>query len=183
MVIFLTPMELAMAPDFVQRAVDDGYQPVIVPENIRRKLSSLRDASGNPMRDLSRYRDEWQQSFQFAFIDPSDFTEHERTSWEMLPSIFAARGGRPARVKHVLVSETMRLMEGSYQEAVGLWDDAEGRIIVKRSQLQSLPAFAGTVLHELCHSLSGAPDLSLAFEERMTTELGRLASRYISPAT
>jgi len=28
-------------------------------------------------------------------------------------------------------------------------------------QLQSLPKFAGTVLHELSHALSGAPDVSL----------------------
>jgi len=181
-VIFLTPLELALAPDFVQRAVDDGYQTVIVPENIRRKLPSLRDALGNPIRDLSQYRDEWQQSFRFTIVDPAEFTDHERASWEALPKIFAARGGMPSRVKEVLVSETMRLMESSYQEAVGLWDGAEGRIIVKRSQLQSLAAFAGTVLHELSHALSDAPDVSFEFEEQLTRELGRLVARHLAKA-
>jgi hypothetical protein len=178
-VIFLTAYELALAPDFVQRAVDDGYETIVVPETIRRKLPSLRDALGNPIRDLSRYRDEWQQSFRFTFIDPASFTTRERAVWDMLPQIFATRGGRPRRVRDVTVSETMRLMEGRYQEAVGLWDNEDGRIIVKRTQLQSLPAFAGTVLHELSHALSDAPDVSLEFETKLTEELGTVVARHL----
>jgi hypothetical protein len=74
----------------------------------------------------------------------------------------------------------MRLMEGRYQEAVGIWEPAEGRIIVKRTQLQSLAKFAGTVLHELSHALSGAPDMSLEFEQQLTEELGGIVSRNIT---
>jgi hypothetical protein len=75
----------------------------------------------------------------------------------------------------------MRLMEGRYQEAVGVClEPAEGRIIVKRSQLQSLTDFAGTVLHELSHALSGAPDMSLEFEQQLTREPGRIVARNIT---
>jgi hypothetical protein len=46
----------------------------------------------------------------------------------------------------------MRLMEGRYQEAVGVWEEADGLIIVKRClaaisvppRLQSLPTCRGT---------------------------------------
>jgi hypothetical protein len=55
----------------------------------------------------------------------------------------------------------MRLVGGRYQEAVGVWEPGEGWIIVKRSQLQSLADFAGTVLHESSHTLSGAPTRAL----------------------
>jgi hypothetical protein len=179
-VIFLTPYELALAPDFVQRAVEDGYETIVVPETIRRKLPGLRDALGNPMRDLNRYRDEWQDSFRFTFIDPASFTASERAVWDRLPQIFAARGGRPKRVRDIRVSETMRLMEGRYQEAVGLWDDEDGQIIIKRTRLQSLATFAGTVLHELSHALSGAPDVSLEFEEKLSQELGTIVARHLA---
>jgi antirestriction protein ArdC len=74
----------------------------------------------------------------------------------------------------------MRLMEGRYQEAVGVWQPAEGRIIVKRSQLQSLADFAATILHELSHALSGAPDLSLEFEQQLTAELGAIVARNLT---
>jgi hypothetical protein len=70
-------------------------------------------------------------------------------------------------------------MEGRYQEAVGLWDNEDGRIIVKRTQLQSVAAFAGTVLHELSHALSGAPDVSLEFETKLTEELGTVVARHL----
>jgi hypothetical protein len=179
-VIFLTAFELAYAADFVQRARDDGYEIIIVPETIRRKLPGLRDALGNPMRDLDRYRNEWQDSFRFTFIDPGDFSDSERAVWEALPRIFAARGGRPRHVTDVRVSETMRLMEGRYQEAVGVWEPAEGQIIIKRTQLQSLAKFAGTVLHEMSHALSAAPDVSLEFEQQLTEELGCIVSRSIA---
>jgi hypothetical protein len=175
-VIFLTPIELAIARDFVQRAMDDGYETVIVPENIRRKLPGLRDAAGNPIRDLGQYRDEWQESFHFEFIDPTNLSSAERAVWDTLQRIFAVRGGRPKRVKDVRISATMRLMEGRYQEAVGLWEPEAGVIIVRRDQLSSTDRFAGTVLHEASHALSGAPDVSLEFEQQLTHELGHVAA-------
>ena len=176
-VIFLTPVELAQAREFVQRAVDDGYETVVVPETIRKKLPGLRDAAGNPMRDLGHYRDEWQQSFSFEFIDPTELSPEERAVWDTLHRVFAVRGGRPKRVKDVRISATMRLIEGRYQEAVGLWEAADGLIIVKRDQLSSTDRFAGTILHELSHALSGAPDVSLEFEQQLTSELGRVAAQ------
>ncbi len=182
-VIFLTAFELTLAPDFVQRARDDGCQVIVVPESIRVKLRGLRDPLGNPMRDLERYRDEWQDSFAFTFINREDMTTAESRIWETLPAIFATRGGRPAQVKDIRVSETMRLMEGRYQEAAGLWDQAEGKIIVKRTQLQSLAAFAGTVLHEVSHALSRAPDVSLEFEQALTDELGAIVARQLDSTT
>jgi hypothetical protein len=179
-VIFLAAFELSYAAEFVQRARDDGYEIIVVPETIRRKLPSLRDAAGNPIRDLDRYRDEWQDSFRFTFIDAADFSEAERAVFDSLPRIFAARGGRPRHVRDVRVSETMRLMEGRYQEAVGVWEPTGGWIIVKRTQLQSLAKFAGTVLHELSHALSGAPDMSLEFEQQLTEEIGSIVARSIA---
>ena len=181
-VIFLTAYELALAPAFVQRAVEDGYQQIVVPETIWRKLPGMRDALGNPMRDLSRYRNEWQESFHFTFIEPADFTADEHAVWDRLPQIFDARGGRPASIRDVRVSVTMRLMDGRYQEAVGVWEPADGEIIVRRTQLRSVAMFAATVLHEVSHALSDAPDVSLEFEEKLTQELGAVVARQLAAA-
>ena len=38
----------------------------------------------------------------------------------------------------------------------------------------------GTVLHKLSHALSGAPDMSLEFEQQLTEELGRIVARNIT---
>jgi hypothetical protein len=178
-VIFLTPADLMGAPDFLEHAKGDGYQVVVVPDSIARKLPKLRDAKGNPMRDLAAYRAEWQESFEFTFVDPGDLTTAERAVWDALPAIFALGGGCPKRVREVGISETMRLAPELYTEAVGVWEKSEGRIVVKRNQLGSLPKFAGTVLHELCHAMSGASDVTNEFEEALTKVLGNLVSRQL----
>jgi hypothetical protein len=121
-VIFLNPSELGSASDFLSRARDDGYQVVVVPDSIRRKLPNLVDASGSPMRDLDQYRQEWTNSFQFTWVEPADLTPNELIVWNRLARIFDARGGKPTVVRDVRVSETMRLMQGSFREAVGLWE-------------------------------------------------------------
>jgi Histidine kinase-, DNA gyrase B-, and HSP90-like ATPase len=179
-VIFLTASDLMLAPDFLERAKNDGYQVVVVPDSIARKLPNLADAKGNPMRDLAAYRAEWEESFEFTFVDPASLTEAERVVWDALPAIFAAGGGRPKRVRDVAISETMRLQPELYTEAVGVWEGGDGRIVVKRNQLRSLPAFAGTVLHELCHAMSGASDVTSEFEEALTKALGDVVSRQIT---
>ncbi len=88
----------------------------------------------------------------------------------------------PAFVQRAVVSETMRLMDGRYQEAVGVWEPADGEIIVKRTQLRSVAMFAATVLHELSHALSDAPDVSLEFEEKLTQELGAVVAQQLAAA-
>jgi hypothetical protein len=64
-------------------------------------------------------------------------------------------------------------------EAVGVWEARDGRIVVKRNQLRSLTAFAGAVLHELCHAMFGASDVTSEFEEALTKALGNAVSRQI----
>ncbi len=181
-VIFLTPGELNYARDFVDRAEHDGFRLVVVPDNIRRKLEGEVDVTGAPIVDLGRFKDQWNESFQFAFIDPAKLTKAERAIFDRTGEILGLRGGRPSQVHEILISKTMRLGASSYAEAAGVWEPAEGRIVVKRDQLRSLEAYAGTLLHEVAHAVSGTSDVSAAFEEVLTSELGGVARRSIDPA-
>ena len=63
----------------------------------------------------------------------------------------------------------------SYSEAAGVWEPAEGRIVIKRDQLRSLARYAGTLLHEIAHAQTGTPDISAGFEDALTGELGAVA--------
>ena len=83
----------------------------------------------------------------------------------------------PAALEEFL--ETMRLKRGGYREAVGLWEPALGRIVIKRNQLATVKQFAGTLLHEVAHAVSGEPDVSSGFEEGLTSELGTIVSRQL----
>jgi len=67
--------------------------------------------------------------------------------------------------------------EESGMESVGLWEQAKRRIVVKRDQLKNLESYAGTLLHETAHALSGAGDVSREFELELTRIIGQISAR------
>lgn len=174
-VIFLTPQELNAARDFVDRAKDDGYRVVVVPQNIRRKLKGAVDITGAPIVDLDTYKSRWNESFEFNFVGPEELTVEEVAVFGQTAAILELRGGRPPNVHEILVSSTMRIGAAGYAEAAGLWEPKEHRIVIKRSELRSLDAYAGTLLHEVAHAVSGTPDVSAGFEDALTIEMGSVA--------
>lgn len=172
--IFLTPSEYRMAPMIINRAEGDGYTIITIPENVRKKLRGLKDLLDMPILDLSEYVQQWNTSFQFTFVKPTELKKNERLIYERTNDIFDLLGGKPAVVKKVLISETMRL-EG-LEEAVGVWEPRDERIVIKRSQLRSLRDYAGTLLHEAAHATSRAMDVSPRFEDELTRSLGIISS-------
>jgi hypothetical protein len=174
-VVFMTPSELVQAAKYVDEAKEAGYQIVTVPENVRDKISGQTDLSGNPMQDLSQFKRTWNESFQFKFVAPNKLTASERAIYEATPRILALIGGLPSNVKAIKISETMRMELNAFVEAQGLWDPPN--IIIKRTQLRSLEGYAGTLLHEIAHARSGAPDISSEFEQALTELLGKTGAQ------
>ena len=83
-------------------------------------------------------------------------------------------------VREILVSETMRLST-SGTEVLGIWEPAEGRVVIRKDQLQSARVFCGTLLHELEHAACGHQDLTQGFEDALTSRLGVIAGAALSP--
>jgi len=104
-------------------------------------------------------------------------TPKERQVYELWPPIVELFGPRPAAFKELKISETMRPSVKEGMHPAGLWDPANGWVIVHRPELRSVADFAGTVLHELVHARTGYDDLSRDFELSLTGLLGRLAER------
>jgi hypothetical protein len=105
---------------------------------------------------------------------PNELTLKERRIFERTKDILSLAGGKPANIKKILISETMRL-EG-FEEAAGVWETSKQRIVIKRSQLKSLQDYAGTLLHETAHARSGGPDVTRRFEDGLTRLLGIVSS-------
>ena len=175
-VIFVTPWQMAAATAQMRYAQDDGYRIVVVPDDIARSLGSLTDLNGKPLVDLGRYRDEWNDSFSFTFVDPAVMTSAEQAVYARTREIAALAninltGRRPA----VLISETMRLSEAG-DPVLGVWEGAEQRIVIRRDQLSGLARYAGTLLHEIGHMTSGTLDGTLDFESELSHLLGITAA-------
>jgi len=171
-VVFFTSDELIYATGMVDRAKNDGYEIVTIPENIREKIRGQVDSSGNIIRDLEQFNIEWNERFEFKFVDEKDFSPRELTNFQRTKDIMDFIGGMPKNVMEIRISETMRLDTHSFTEAVGLWESSKKRIIIKRDQLKSLQKYAGTLLHEVGHALSGASDVSRTFEQHLTFLMG-----------
>lgn len=175
-VVFVTPRQIGHAA--VAYARDDGYRPVIVPDDIARALRNVTDLDGCPMFDLRAFQVEWNESFTFTFIDPGELSGDERAVYALIEPLLAMADIDPSEhgVEEIRISETMRLGEGDAQ-VVGVWDSGLGQIVIRRDQLETAASFCGTLLHELEHAISGAGDCTFAFEEALTGRLGVLAHR------
>jgi hypothetical protein len=105
-----------------------------------------------------------------------ELSPEERAVFDQTEAILGLRGGRPECVHEILISSTMRIGASGYAEAAGLWEAKEHRIVIKRSELGSLDAYAGTLLHEVAHVVSGTPDVSAGFQDALTAETGTVAA-------
>lgn len=177
-VVFVTAWQLQLGSPQLTYAQEEGYRLVTVPDDIAAALGGMTDLDGRPMIDLDTYRQSWNDSFSYAFVDTESLSPSERAIYQRTAAICALIDQRigKGRVKSVAISETMRLSDAGHQ-VLGVWDADQSRIIVRRDQLQNLPTYAGTLLHEFGHAISGTIDGTMAFEEVLTTLIGKIAAR------
>ena len=160
---------------FVRYAKEEGKRVVIVSSNLMDKVQDVKDISGAPINTVLNYAMEWTASFEFDFVDENKLKTSEKKIFSRKDEILNYFP-RNKKVKEILVSETMRpnLMTGA--DANGAWDEANKRVIIKRSQLATLEKFTGTLIHELIHAHTGADDETIDFENELTNMLGRLGA-------
>ena len=129
-VVFVTSSQLVAGGSMITRAQDDGHRVIVVPETLASRLPQVMDLAGKPIRDLSVYRQEWNDSFKFRLVRLDQLTLHERNVFSITDDVLdlVARNIRPVTVE---ISETMRL-DQTGSEAAGLWQAAERRIVIKR---------------------------------------------------
>lgn len=163
-------------PNAVDHARADGLQVVAVPDSIIEAIRGMTDVSGAPIRDISIYETEWNDSFVFAWIEPREMDATEMAIFAHKDQIASLVGGLPPNVRGIRVSTTMRVDFTGGSDALGLWDPETSSIVIRRDQLKSLSAFAGVLLHEVAHARSGFGDMSRDFESELTDYLGLAAA-------
>ncbi|MFC4550235.1 MULTISPECIES: hypothetical protein [Halorussus] len=175
--MFVTAEEQGQLKDLVDRARGDGKRIVTVPDSTRRELHSTSDIEGGEIRDVDVFQDEWQDSFEFEWVDETDLTEQEAQVWELKDKVLSLVQLED-KIDEVRISETMRSLDSGWK-AQGLWEPQERRIVVKRNVLDSKPGFVGLLLHEAAHAKRGASDQTREFEGDLTDLLGITATAAI----
>ena len=179
--LFLTPEQVANSPELVGRARGDGYEIVIVPPTLAERFGTITDTNGGPIVDARVWTQRWNDSFVFDFVDRTELTGKERNVLDKLEEVTKLVGGQPSNVVAVRISKSLRTdYPGAPDNCGGVWIGEEGLIVIRRDQLGSLALFAGTLLHELVHAISGAQDQSIEFENELSTLIGQLAADAIS---
>ena len=178
-VIFLTSDELENCSKLIDKAQADGYEFINIPGNLKQHINGANDITGTPIRDIEEFYNEYKRKFRYCFVDPQNLFPEERQIFNMTPVIFDLLGGKPALVQEIKISENMIKELDNDQEATGVWDPLTKIIIIKRSELQNIKKYAGTLLHQLSHAISGDPDEGRRFETELTRILGGLTAHLI----
>lgn len=76
----------------------------------------------------------------------------------------------------IFISETIR---ADLYDTAGVWDAAEGAIVIKRSALASPKKYAGILLHEIAHATTGTAEATREFENVLTDFLGSTGSKAV----
>ncbi|MEE9594840.1 MAG: hypothetical protein V3V92_05510 [Candidatus Hydrothermarchaeales archaeon] len=176
-VVFMTSEEMMTATHMVDEAKSGGYRVMLIPDNLKMKIQGSKDISGDLIRDLDQFYKEYDESFDFKFVEPSNLVPSEREIFNKTELILGLIGGKPSNISEIKISETMKKELGSFSEATGLWEGSTGMIIIKRDQLESFESYAGTLLHEVAHARSGADDVSRIFELELSRLLGKVSSK------
>jgi len=175
-VLMVTAREAMAFPDLMDQAREAGNTILTISESLREKIADGVDVAGNRLVDLTAFSQIYNDSFVFEFVEDKALNESERQLLATKGAILATFGGLPPQVQGIRISNTMRTDAMSDGRAVGCWDSQTQCIVILRNQLQSLPKFAGTLLHELVHAKTGYPDVSRAFETELTELLGRVCA-------
>ncbi len=158
--LFITSIEVMQYPDMIDQARNSGHEIVTIPENLKDKIQGAKDLSGNPIIDIGQFVENYNDSFEFNFIDPDKLNRKEKTVYQYTPKIFKLFGKVPNKVKEVKISSTMRKDFYDRAETLGCWDRKTSSIVIARKTLSSLSEYSGTLIHELIHAKTGYNDVT-----------------------
>lgn len=176
-VLFVVEHELHSHPDVIDHARADGLKIVIVTNAEKSKLVEQARHGGVEVRTLENYVAEFNESFEYSFVEPHDLTAEERAIYDLSAEIMALVGVAGHDTPEVKISETMRI---GRDDTEGVWDPDLDAIVVKRANLQTRRSYASVLLHELAHAMSGAHDVTREFENVLTGYLGDTSTAALS---
>lgn len=172
--VFVTPDELASVTGSTNEILQNsGKRIVFVSDSVKKKAEQESDVEISTIQTVVQ---EYNESFNYSFVEMTDLTEVELENWNMIPALLE-KLGYTSWFDKCLISE--RLKEDA-DNTVGVWDHELEKIIILRSQLADQENLFGTVIHEIIHATTGAYDISRYFEYELTRMLGTLSVMYLS---
>jgi len=170
--LFVTSFEAMQHPDMIDQARSSGHEVITIPENLKLKIQDAKDLSGNPIIDIGQFVENYNDSFEFSFIEPDKLNDKEKSVYQFTSKILDLFGEPPKKVKEIKISSTMRKNFFAEVETLGCWDQKSSSIVLSRKTLRSISDYSGTLIHELIHAKTGYDDVTRVFENSLTEKIG-----------
>lgn len=175
-VMFVTAEQVDEMDGRVREIVEDsGKRKVQVSDTVldalRRKTYEDDDFKMNTIESVVH---EYNQSFQYKFVNVSDLEEDERKNFALMEQV-VGQIYTGYSLDKIFISETMR--PNGLNETLGVCEDDGESIIILRKVLKNKAEFLGVLAHELVHAKTGYSDCSRNFETALTNELGKLLAK------
>lgn len=162
--------------DLLDTARDDGYEIVTVPDRIRGEITETGDVEGNEIRSVDVYQTEYEDSFEFEFVDEDGLSDSEREVWNLREKILEIVDA-PRDYEYSIATQ-LRATDGD--QTVGVHVPSERQIIVKREVLEDDEKFIGALLHEVAHAKTPFPDQTREFESALSDLLGMVGAAAVT---
>lgn len=128
------------------------------------------------IRDVTVYENEYNDSFEFDWVDESALTTEELAAWDSRDEILEIVG-RPQNYEYRIASQFRATDD---DQTRGSHEPGEQRIIIHRNVLSDHAEFIGVFLHELAHTKTPFPDQTREFENALTELLGEVGVEALS---
>ena len=176
--VFVTPDEIKNSSGAILDIVrSSGKKPVFVTETVMRKITDDVDVSGNHISTISTVINEFNESFQYDFVEYDDLSVDEKEIYDYTKIILKATNTN-IKISQIFISNCLQpdFPEESFG---GIWEPFEERIVIHRKMLRDLSTYAGVLIHEITHADTGLSDVSRSFETALTRWIGHFASLVI----
>lgn len=175
--VFVTPKEIEQTAGAVLEVVyKSGKTPIFIPDTVKKKIENESDINGNAISTISTVVEEYNDSFEYSFVDYEDLSQDEKNIYDLIGPTLELLDSK-ITLKQIYISEKLR--SDGLCETLGVYERDEERVVILRSQLSKREEFLGTLIHELTHADSGWPDVSRPFESELTKRLGILAAKIL----
>jgi hypothetical protein len=118
--VFVTEDQLRDQPHLIDNARRDGYEVVAISGADQTRLEEEMQHGGEGVRTLRVYAREFNESFEYRFVDPRQLTAAGMAVFALTPGALRLITSSPPPVR---ISETMR---ADADTTVGCWDPAVG---------------------------------------------------------
>ena len=142
-----------------------------------RKITDDVDVSGNHISTISTVINEFNESFQYDFVEYNDLSDNEKEVFDYTRAILEATNTN-VNMSQIFISNCLQpdFPEESFG---GIWEPFEERIVIHRKMLRDISTYAGVLIHEITHADTGLSDVSRSFETALTRWIGHFVAQLI----